>query len=165
MAMKPTPTLGGSGLDKAEIAVRPASQADVPGMFVVRTAVGENHLNAAQLARRGITQASVAQSLRSGCQAWVAENRGQVVGFSIADLDYASIFALFVLPAYQGIGLGSRLLELATQSLWDHGADLIWLATEPRTRAAAFYQRRGWIVTGTEGNGDLRLERQREVAG
>ena len=130
-------------------------------MFVVRTSVDENLLSPAQLTRRGITPASVAQSLTSGCQAWVGEHRGQVVAFSIADLEYASIFALFVLPAYQGIGLGSRLLELATQSLWGAGADAIWLATEPRTRAATFYQRRGWIVTGTDSNGDLLLERQR----
>ena len=153
----------GSQLDRTEIIVRQAWQADVPGMFVVRTSVGENRLNAAQLARRGITQASVAQSLTSGCQAWVAEHRGRIIAFAIADQEYSSLFALFVLPRYQGIGLGSRLLDLATQWLWDHGVDPIWLATGPGTRAAGFYQRRGWVIKATEPNGDLRLERQRDA--
>jgi GNAT superfamily N-acetyltransferase len=147
----------------AEIIFRSASPADVPGMFAVRTAVDENRLTAAQLTRRGITQASVVRSLTSGCHAWVAEYGGRIVAFAIADQEYASLFALFVLPRYQGIGLGSRLLELATEWLWDCGMDAIWLATGPGTRAVKFYQRRGWIITATESNGDLRLERRRDA--
>ena len=48
----------------------------------------------------------------------VAEFNRQVVAFSIADRQSGSIFALFVLPEYEGKGIGSRLLNTAVEWLW-----------------------------------------------
>jgi GNAT superfamily N-acetyltransferase len=103
------------------IVYRLAVQADKPGISRVRTSVIENLLTVAQLEQRGITNASVAASFREDATGWVAVHDGQIVGFSIADRRVHSIFALFILPAYEGRGIGSHLFNLAVDWLWDNG--------------------------------------------
>ena len=83
---------------------------------------------------------------------------GRVVAFAIADGRMRSIFALFVAPRCEGRGFGSALLDRAVRRLQSEGSGAIWLTTAPDTRAAAFYARRGFIVTGREPDGSLRLE-------
>ena len=141
------------------IRYREATGADMPGISHVRLSVIENAMTAEQLAARGITNASVAASLLTHRKGWVAEHDGQVVAFSMADRADFSIFALFVLPGYEQRGLGSRLLGLALDWLWDNGAERVWLVTGPNTRASQFYAMRGWVRTGdTEAHGDVRYE-------
>ena len=147
-----------------EFIIREASGADMPGIARVRTSVTENHLTTEQLAQRGITNASVAASLLVHRKGWVAERSGEIVAFSMADRADASIFALFVLPGYEARGLGHRLLDLALQWLWDSGAELAWLTTSPDTRAARFYERRGWVPAGMVPGGDMRFELRRPAS-
>jgi GNAT superfamily N-acetyltransferase len=136
----------------------------MPGIVHVRSSVRENLLTPEQLAQRGITNASVAASLLVDSKGWVAERSGEIVAFSMADRADPSIFALFVLPGYEGRGLGNRLLDLALQWLWDNGAKLVWLTTAPDTKAARFYARRGWVPVGMEPRGDMRFELRRPVS-
>jgi GNAT superfamily N-acetyltransferase len=77
-------------------------------------------------------------------QSWVCEVEGRVVGFSAAALRDASIWALFVLPEFEGRGIGKRLLALATDWLFAQGAPQIVLGTAAATRADAFYAKLGW---------------------
>jgi GNAT superfamily N-acetyltransferase len=145
-------------MQPADIPIRRATTKDVGGIFHVRFAVRENLLTRKQLVAQGITPASVAVSLLDECRAWVAEDSGRIVGFSIADRETSSIFGLFVLPEYQGRGIGRRLLRRAVQWLWDQHADHLWLITDPGTRAASFYARAGWTHTETDAQGELRFE-------
>jgi GNAT superfamily N-acetyltransferase len=138
--------------------VREATVADMPGISRVRLSVKENALSVEQLTERGITNASVAASLLSHRRGWVAERRGEIVAFSMADKADWSIFALFVLAEYEGRGLGSRLLALALDWLSDNGAERVCLSTSPGTRAARFYAKRGWTQTGKAAYGDVRFE-------
>lgn len=96
-----------------EIIFREATAADIPGIFRVRTSVVENLLTSAQLEQRGITHASVAAMFLAKAKGWIAEQRKQIIAFAIADREKKSIFALFVLPAFEGRGIGGRLLDLA----------------------------------------------------
>src|SRR4051794_17404057 len=121
-----------------DIVVREAVGADLPGIARVRTSVAENLLTREQLAERGITEASIAASFLADSKGWVALSGGEIVAFSIADRESRSIFALFVLSQFERRGLGSRLLGLALDWLWDNGADMVWLTTGPATRAARF---------------------------
>jgi GNAT superfamily N-acetyltransferase len=98
---------------------------------------------------------------RQRSRTWVAEDDGRIVAFSIADHKKNTIFALFVLPEYEGRGLGRELLARAVCWLWDHEADVLWLTTGPGTRAARFYERAGWIKTGTDAKCELRCELRR----
>ena len=138
--------------------LREARAADMPGISHVRLSVKENALSVEQLTARGITNASVAASLLTHRRGWVAARNGEIVAFSMADKANCSIFALFVLAEYEGRGLGSRLLTLALDWLWDSGAERVWLSTSPGTRAARFYAKRGWSQTGEAAYGDVRFE-------
>jgi GNAT superfamily N-acetyltransferase len=141
--------------------IRQAVAEDIAGISHVRHSVRENAQTPEQLAALGITRESVAASLAAECRGWVAEDGGRIVAFSIANRETGSVFALFVLPEYEGRGLGRELLARAVQWLWDHHADLLWLTTGPGTRAARFYERAGWRHTATDANGELRFELMR----
>lgn len=144
-----------------EIIVREATGADVPGITRVRTSVVENAMTREQLDARGITEQAVAASFLADSKGWVAVGDAEIVGFSIADRASGSIFALFVLPEHERRGIGSRLHGLALDWLWANGARRVWLTTDPASKAARFYERRGWGVTGTAEHGDTRYEMMR----
>jgi GNAT superfamily N-acetyltransferase len=76
---------------------------------------------------------------------WVCELDGEVVGFSYAAVEDASIWALFVLPEFEGRGIAKRLLALATSYLFDQGNDKLILSTTADTRADRFYTAQGWV--------------------
>jgi GNAT superfamily N-acetyltransferase len=141
-----------------DVTFREATGADMPGISRVRTSVVENALTLEQLAARGVTNESVAASFLRNSKGWVAERNGEIVGFSIADRASASIFALFVLPGHERGGIGGRLFDLAVTWLWDNGAQRLWLTTDPQSKAARFYERRGWSATGRSERGDTRYE-------
>ena len=147
----------------AKIPIRHATPEDIGGISIVRASVRENLQSSEQLIAMGITPASVAASLVNECRGWVAEDGGRIVAFSIADRETSAIFALFVLPEYEGLGLGTRLLTRATQWLWNQHADLLWLTTGASTRAARFYERAGWRHIETDAKGEIRFELKRPV--
>ena len=140
---------------------REATAADMPGISDVRQSVIENPLSIEQLAARGITNESMAAAFLKGLRGWVAIDGGQIVGFSMADRGSQSLYALFVRPECEQHGIGGRLYGLALQWLRDNGAERPWLTTSPGTKAAAFYERRGWIATGVDAYGDVRYELNR----
>jgi len=145
-------------MNDSAIVFREATAADMPGISRVRTSVTENALTLEQLAERGITDESVAASFLKDSKGWVAERNGEIVGFSIADRASASIFALFVLPGHEGGGIGGRLFDLAVNWLWENGADRLRLTTDPQSKAARFYEERGWTAIGRSERGDMRYE-------
>ena len=111
----------------------------------------------------GITPESVAASFANESRGWVAEEEGRIVAFSIADREKSTIFALFVLPEYEGRGLGTELLARAVNWLWDHEADVLWLTTGSGARAAHFYERAGWTRTGADASGRAPLRAEAEL--
>lgn len=146
------------------IVFRPATPADIPAITHVRTSVTENHLSVAQMAERGITEAFIeAMMLATPC-AWVAERAGQVVGFSMVENDSGGVWAAFVLPGHEGLGIGTGLMELAEEQLFKAHAR-IWLETGARTRAAGFYRARGWGEERLVKEDYLRLEKRRPPQG
>lgn len=142
------------------IEIRPATPADVSGIFHVRTSVSENVLSRAELADLGITEEAIADMIATSPCAWVAVQDDVVVGFSMIDADEGSLFAAFVLPAYEGTGIGRQLVEVAEQQLFTCH-ETSWLETGKTTRAAGFYRHLGWGNEQNIGNGDIRLEKRR----
>jgi GNAT superfamily N-acetyltransferase len=71
----------------------------------------------------------------------VAEEEGRLVGF--VAFDAAELHALYVLPAYWGWGLGSRLLRAAGP------VGRLWVLRD-NARARRFYEGHGWRADGTE---------------
>lgn len=136
-----------------KILVRPALATDITAIFAIRTAVKENPLSLEQLTEMGITPDAILEMLVIPDCIWVAEVNEIAAGFAIADKEEGSIFALFVLPEYEGLGLGGQLMDHAETALFQQYTQ-IWLETDSLSRAAAFYQRRGWEaaepLTGTD---------------
>jgi GNAT superfamily N-acetyltransferase len=75
---------------------------------------------------------------------WLCEVEGEAVGFCVASLKDVSIWALFVKPGFEGRGIGTKLLRLATGWLFSAGASTVRLSTEAHTRADRMYESRGW---------------------
>lgn len=92
---------------------------------------------------------------------WVAELAGDIVGFAIADLSRANVWALFVDPVFEGRGIGRALHDRMMDWLFAAGADRVWLSTDACTRAERFYRAASWRYAGTE-QGDARYELSRQ---
>lgn len=119
---------------------REARVEDIPALSEIRLSVTENILSDP----RKVTPEMYAAYLGASGKGWLCEIGGEVVGFSVASLTDASIWALFVKPGYEGRGIGTRLLKLATDWLFDKGASSIKLSTEANTRADRLYESQGW---------------------
>ena len=130
---------------------REANAEDIPALSEVRLAVTENVLSDP----RKVTPEMYAAYLGASGKGWLCESDGEVVGFSVASLRDASIWALFVRPGYEGRGIGTRLLELATDWLFEMGASSISLSTDANTRADRVYGRRGWVRGEVRPDGEV----------
>ena len=135
--------------------IREATRGDIPSLVVVRGAVRENILTS------DIPLERIAAGLEERGRGWVAEHEGRVVGFSMADREESMIWALFLLPEWEGRGLGRALLGRAVEWLWGEECGRIWLTTEPGSRAEGFYAHLGWTQSGVTEKGEVRFELQR----
>lgn len=140
--------------------IRDARAADIPAIFDVRTSVRENHISVEQMATMGITPETIGQALRDEPCIWVAEQDGQIVGFSMGDVADGCLFALFVRPGWEGNGIGRLLMDRAEAFLFLRH-QTIWLQTDATTRAAGFYERLGWQRRYVMEGGDTRFEKPR----
>jgi ribosomal protein S18 acetylase RimI-like enzyme len=130
--------------------IRTATREDIPRLFEIRGAVRENRLGDPSRVTVALCEWLIENS---AFWLWVEDGRTQ--GFSAADPRNGSIFGLFVDPAYEGRGIGRRLLPLACDTLRKAGYQSATLITEPATRAEKFYRRDGWIEIGRENDGQI----------
>ncbi|MBD9677892.1 GNAT family N-acetyltransferase [Pseudomonas sp. PDM18] len=145
--------------------VRIATPADIDTLFDIRTSVRENHLSREQMAELGITPQVLTEAIKTAPCAWVAEIEGVAGGFAMVDTQEGELFALFVRPECERLGMGSLLLAAAEEQLFrEHGN--IWLVTDggDGIRANAFYRRHGWQLSGRVDERDVRYEKSRSSA-
>jgi len=140
------------------IDIRVADKSDIPSIFKIRTSVKENHLSLEQLAEIGVTPETIQEVILDEPCIWIALVNDQPVGFSMADSSEGCVFAAFVSPAYEGIGLGRLLMEKVEVYLFN-SFNKIWLETAKNSRAEGFYKKLGWIATESLPNGDIRFEK------
>jgi GNAT superfamily N-acetyltransferase len=79
----------------------------------------------------------------------VAEANGVPIG--TAALDDAELATFFVLPEYQGQGIGTRLLAAIEQQAWMQG--IMCITVDASLTCAEFYARMGYRRTGVECKG------------
>jgi GNAT superfamily N-acetyltransferase len=135
--------------------LRIATVTDIEAMHRVRLSVQENVLRDPNRA----TYAHYVRYLGPDGRGWVHERDGRIVGFGIADRSSRSIWALFVLPDFQGRGIGRKLLEVTTAWLFEIGTGPVRLTTQAGTRAESFYRVAGWRAIDWPGSAELVFER------
>ncbi|MDU9393574.1 GNAT family N-acetyltransferase [Pseudomonas sp. zfem002] len=142
--------------------LRAATPADVETLFAIRTSVVQNHLSREQMAELGITPEALVSILAAEPCAWIAEVDGAAAGFAMVDSEIGEVFALFIRPEFEGLGIGRALLALAEACLFQRH-ERIWLVTDgnPQVRANGFYQRLGWHQVARVDARDVRFEKQR----
>lgn len=131
--------------------LRVATMADAAGIWHVRYAVTENTLT-----RGRLTDDDLREALEDTGRGWVIERGGVIEAFAIGNRVDGNIWALFVSPQVQGSGHGSRLHDVMVRWLHDQGAPRLWLTTGANTRAAGFYERRGWQRQAVDDRGEAR---------
>ena len=73
----------------------------------------------------------------------VSEAEGLIIGFGGIDLDAAEQLKwLYIVPRYQGAGLGSQLLQHLEKIGWEAGLSFLRLHAAPA--AVEFYRKRGY---------------------
>ena len=94
--------------------------------------------------------------------AWIVEVDGIPAGFSMVILQERTIYALFVRPEYEGLGVGRMLLTTAERWLTEHGMGEAWLGTgnNRAIRAHHFYRQAGWQEDGKSPEGEVRYRKQ-----
>ncbi|HWW71920.1 MAG TPA: GNAT family N-acetyltransferase [Duganella sp.] len=136
--------------------LRQATHLDIPAMSAIRLSVKENVLSDPSR----VTEQMYRDYLETLGRGWVAEADGEIVGFSYAAKNDASIWALFVAQDYEGRGLAKRLLQVAVDWLFALGHDSVHLSTSKDTRADRFYTAEGWTRSElNERDAEFRLTR------
>lgn len=139
---------------------REANLEDINALSEVRLSVKENALSNPNR----ITFEMYQRYLTEIGKGWLYEEKGKVIGFSVACVEDFSIWALFIQPEFEGKGIGTKLLNLATKWLFESGASNISLTTAVNTRADNFYERSGWTrgAIGSDGEVCYTLEKIKE---
>jgi len=134
--------------------IREAKSSDIQLLQLVRNSVLENTLSDPGL----ITDEDYKQYITLRGKGWVCETDGQVTGFAIADLEDHNVWALFVLPGFEGNGIGRQLHDTMLDWYFTQTKNAIWLSTSPGTRAEGFYLKAGWKQTGVHGKNEIKFE-------
>jgi len=133
---------------------REATITDIPQIQIVRNSVKENQLSNPAL----VSDKDCEEFITIRGKGWVCEVDNKIVGFSVADLKENNIWALFIHPEYEGMGIGKRLHQLMLNWYFGQTQKTVWLGTAPNTRAEEFYKKAGWNVVGTHGKGETKFE-------
>jgi len=133
---------------------REAIISDIPQIQIVRNSVKENVLSNPAL----VTDKDCEVYITQRGKGWVCESNKKIAGFSIADLKAHNIWALFVKPEYERMGIGKQLHQLMLDWYFSQTKEKVWLSTDPHSRAALFYRNAGWKETGVYGNGEIKFE-------
>jgi ribosomal protein S18 acetylase RimI-like enzyme len=129
---------------------------DMAAIFAVRVATWHSPRAVEEMTALGITPETVMAMLACGShRGWLCETDGRVVGFCMGNRETGEMWVIAVLKAYEGQGIGRRLLTHVEVWLWEAGWEEIWLTTDPddTARAVGFYRHLGWV--------DWKLDRNR----
>lgn len=141
-----------------ELNFREASADDITQIQIIRNSVKENILSNPDL----VTDEHCLEFITNRGKGWVCEIENLVVGFSIVDLKERNVWALFLNPNYENIGIGKQLQKIMLDWYFNQTSETIWLGTDPNTRAEYFYKKSGWTEIGTHGNGEIKFEMTQE---
>lgn len=133
---------------------REAKSTDIKQIQIVRNSVKENVLSNPGR----ITDDDCREFIMVRGKGWVCENDDRIVGFSVVDLKENNIWALFVHPQFEKMGIGKQLHNMMLNWYFSQTKKVIWLGTSPNTRAELFYRKAGWKEVGLHGKDEIKFE-------
>ncbi len=133
---------------------REAEINDIAQIQFVRNAVKENMLSNPAL----VPDKDVEEYMTKRGKGWICEVDKKIVGFAIVDLIDNNVWALFILPEFEAMGIGKKLHQAMMDWYFLQTKEKIWLGTDPNSRAYKFYQMQGWKEVGTHGKGEIKFE-------
>ena len=140
------------------IEFKPASPHCTAEYIRLRGLTRENAVSEERLRELGITAASWASDIQSGqLQGIAAFSKDEVIGYCFGNSNSGEVVVLAVLPAFEGQGVGKRLLLLVVELLHAHGQTKLFLgcSSDPAVRSYGFYRYLGWRSAGTiDAHGD-----------
>ncbi|MFC7215342.1 GNAT family N-acetyltransferase [Saliphagus sp. GCM10025334] len=90
----------------------------------------------------------------------VARHRGGVVGHAVlVPFDDRAELAIFVRPAYQSAGIGTRLISRLLEYGRENGVTHVWLTVDRNNRIAMNLYRLAGFETMARNRGDYEMER------
>ena len=137
---------------------RHAETSDIKNMQLIRNAVKENVLSYPAL----VPDEAVEKYINQRGKGWVCLDLGIMAGFCIADLIDDNIWALFVLPAMEGKGIGRKLQTIMLDWYFTNDKQLVWLSTQKNSRAEKFYRLTGWKEAGPYGKNEIKFTMSKE---
>ena len=138
--------------------IREATIVDIDEMHRIRMAVTENRLSDPAK----IKLSDYEDLIRSQGKGWVCHVEGHIRGFGFINSSNGNLWALFVEPGYERLGIGRRLHDRMLEWAFGGGQNRLWLTTEAGTRAEGFYRRAGWREAGRTPEGEIRFELSRK---
>jgi len=131
---------------------RPALPEDAQECLVVRGRTRQNAASEDWLRSIGITSESWARSIRSGAlPGHVCTVDEKIVGFCFGARETGEIEVVALLPDFENLGIGKKLLAKTSQKLAKLGHTRLFLgcSPDPASRSHGFYRHLGWRSTGS----------------
>lgn len=151
-----------SSSEAASLVFRPARPEDAQACIDLRGKTRQNAFSAEALAAIGITLETWTEGIRTKASpGHVCLEGTKVVGMSFWDRASGEVLVVAVLPEFESLGIGKRLLENVLEDMRQAGFTRSFLGcnSDPASRSHGFYRRLGWTPTGeTDALGDEVLE-------
>ncbi len=133
--------------------IREALVSDISQIQRVRNAVKENTLSDPAL----VPDSDVADYITRRGKGWVSLEGEAVTGFAIVSVSDQNVWALFIEPGFDKLGIGRQLHDRMMDWYFEQTQETIWLSTTPGTRAEGFYRKAGWEEAGEYGKGEVKF--------
>ena len=138
-------------MPSTEITYRKTLSSDFDRCIEIRSKTRQNPISTNQLASYGITAETQGPLFNAGTiLGYVAESENEIIGFCSGHTVTGEVLVLALLPEFENLGVGKKLLKLVTNLLFEKGFKKLWLAAspDPKIRAHGFYRYLGWKFSG-----------------
>ena len=134
---------------------------DIPAIINLRGKTRENPYSIEDLKKIGITPDSLKRDLKEDLAGFLCEVDTKIAGFAMGNKSNCEILVIAILPEFENMGIGRKLLKLVENWLYENGCNNLWLTTgnDPNKRAYGFYKNLGW--TPSEIKNNLRYMRKK----
>jgi GNAT superfamily N-acetyltransferase len=134
--------------------IRCATVQDIEQIQIVRNSVKENVLSSPAL----VSDQDCIDFITRRGNGWVCQIDNVIVGFAVVDLQENNIWALFLLPEFEKMGIGRKLHRVMLDWYFEKSKTPVWLSTDEHTRAENFYRKAGWKEIGKYGKTEIKFE-------